>query len=106
MKIKIEVLGLPALSQALGKKEIELDIPGGSMTVQTVIHSLIQEFGPSAGKALYDPKGNLDSTIQIALNGEKFISPDRLDTPLEAGDTLTFMLLMAGGAEVRPSTPD
>jgi len=99
MRIKIEVVGLPALSQAVGKRETELDVPGREVTVRRVIDHLTQRFGPSAKKALYDQKGDLHPTIQIALNGKKFITRDRLDTSLNGGDTLTFMLLMAGGGD-------
>ncbi len=101
MKIKIEVLGLPALSRAIGKREIELDITGRPVTVQRVIDQMIQAFGSSAERVLHDDDGRLDATIQIALNGKEFITRDRLDTVLRAGDTLTFMLLMAGGAGLR-----
>jgi len=100
VKIKIEVLGLPALSEAIGKREIELDITGRPVTVQRVIDQMIQEFGSSAERVLRDDDGRLDPTMQIALNGKKFITRDGLDTVLRAGDTLTFMLLMAGGTGV------
>lgn len=99
MKVKIEILGLPALSQALGKREIELNVPGNTVTIRRVIDHIIQKFGPSAKKALFDHEGTLDSTIQIAVNGEKFITRDKLNTTVNAGDSLTFMLLMAGGAD-------
>ena len=98
MQIKIEVLGLPALSEAIGKRETELDLPGGIATVQHALDHLVQPFGPSLRKALYDQQGSLNPIIQIALNGKRFMSPDRLDTALREGDTLTFMLLMAGGS--------
>jgi len=98
MKIKIQVLGLPTLAQAVGKREIELDLPEGTPTVQGVLDHLIQQFGSSVREALYDRQGALNPIIQIALNGRKFVAPERLDTPLKGGDTLTFMLLMAGGA--------
>ena len=102
MKIKIEVVGLPALSQALGKRETEINVPDRRVTIRKVIDHLTQQFGPSAKKALYHPKGDLDFTIQIALNGKKFITRDKLDTSLKGGDTLTFMLLMAGGGDSGP----
>ncbi|MBW2057388.1 MAG: MoaD/ThiS family protein [Deltaproteobacteria bacterium] len=106
MRIRIEVLGLPELSAALAKGETILELPGTSATARDVLGRLIEKFGPPARKALYDQRGALNSLIQIALNGEKFISPNRLDTPLHEGDTLTFMLLMAGGEDVRSLIPD
>ena len=100
MKITIQVLGLPMLSEAIGKRETELDLPGQPVTVQRVLDHLVGQFGPSVRKALYDQKGVLNPIIQIALNGKTFIPSDRLGTSLKGGDTLTFMLLMAGGGEM------
>jgi molybdopterin converting factor small subunit len=98
MKITIEILGLPALSQALGQRKTKLDVSGRTVTVRDVLDRMVERFGSSIREALEDPMGSLNPIIQIALNGKKFVPPDRLDTPLEEGDTLTFMLLMAGGS--------
>jgi molybdopterin converting factor small subunit len=35
--------------------------------------------------------------IQIALNGKSFIPVDKHDTLLEDGDSIVFMILLAGG---------
>ena len=35
--------------------------------------------------------------IQIALNGKSFIPSDKHHTPLNEGDSLIFMMLLAGG---------
>jgi len=42
-----------------------------------------------------DENGNLDGTLQITLNGTTFIPADQHHTPLNEGDTVTFMLVMA-----------
>jgi hypothetical protein len=106
VRIHIEILGLPALSQAVGKREFHVDIPGETVTVRRVLDHLVGQFGASVRETLCDAKNSLNPMIQIALNGEKFISSDRLDTSsLDEDDTLTFMLLMAGGG-VKPSVPD
>jgi molybdopterin converting factor small subunit len=97
MKITIEIVGLPDLAQATGTKEILLDLPGVTVPVARVLDHLVEQSGPPARKALFDRDGVLHPIVQIALNDQSFISPDRLDTPLRDGDTLTFMLLMAGG---------
>ena len=47
--------------------------------------------------SFYDEKGNFDVIIQIALNEKTFIPADKPHTALSEGDTLTFMLLLAGG---------
>jgi molybdopterin converting factor small subunit len=98
MKITIQILGLPDLSQALGTRETEVDVPGRTVTVQHALDHLVQHFGPPVRKALYDRQESLNPMIQIALNGKTFIPSDSLDTSLREGDILIFMLLMAGGA--------
>jgi molybdopterin converting factor small subunit len=35
--------------------------------------------------------------IQIALNGKSLVPVDKHDTPVNEGDTVLFMLLLAGG---------
>lgn len=40
--------------------------------------------------------------IQTAVTGKSFIPLDKHSTPLNEGDNLTFMLLLAGGSILRP----
>ena len=95
MKVTVEFLGFPMVSDVIGKKKLELDIPG--RTVKDVIDELIGRYGKKVKEAFYDEKGNFDVTIQMTLNGRTFISADKPHTPLNEGDTLVFMLLLAGG---------
>jgi molybdopterin converting factor small subunit len=39
----------------------------------------------------------LDPVIQILLNGEKWVTHDRLDTRLQDGDEVMLALMLAGG---------
>ena len=95
MRIQAEFLGFPMVSDVIGKKKLELDIPGN--TVKNVIDELIRLYGKKVREAFYDEKGNFDVTVQMTLNGKTFIPADQHYTPLNEGDTLVFMLLLAGG---------
>ena len=95
MKVKIEIVGDPMLSDVIGKKKFELEVPG--KTVKDLIEELIGKYGGKVRNVLYGEKGTFDPMIQIALNGEKWIPADRHDTTLRDGDTLIFMILLAGG---------
>jgi len=95
MKIQVEFLGFPMVSDVIGKKKMELDIPGN--TVKDVIDELIRLYGRKVKEAFYDEKGRFDVTIQMTLNGKIFVSGNQLHTSLNEGDTLVFMLLLAGG---------
>jgi molybdopterin converting factor small subunit len=95
MKIQVEFLGFPMVSDVVGKKKLQLDIPGN--TVKDAMNELIRRYGKKVRDAFYDQEGNFDLMIQIALNGKSFIPADKHNTPLTEGDTLIFMLLLAGG---------
>ncbi len=95
MKVRIEIVGVPMLSDVIGMKKFELDVPG--KTVKDLLEELIRKYGVKVRKVLYDEKGAFDPMIQIAVNGEKWIPADRHDTTLNDGDTLIFMILLAGG---------
>jgi len=95
MKISVEFLGFPTVSDVVGKKNLELDISG--QTVKDVIDELINHYGRKVRDAFFDAQGNFDLMIQIVHNGKSFIPSDKHSTPLNEGDSLTFMLLLAGG---------
>lgn len=95
MKINVEFLGFPMVSDVVGKKKLELEFSGN--TVRNVIDELIRLYGKKVREAFHDAKGDFDVMIQVTLNGKTFIPADQHDTPLNEGDTLVFMLLLAGG---------
>jgi MoaD family protein len=95
MKVRIEIVGVPMLSDVIGMKKFELDVPG--KTVKDLLEELIRKYGVKVRKVLYSEKGAFDPMIQIAVNGEKWIPADQHDTTLNDGDTILFMILLAGG---------
>ena len=80
MKVKIEIVGVPMLSDVVGEKKFELNIRG--KTVKDLIEELIRKYGPKVRKVFYGERGTFDPMIQIALNGEKWIPADQHETPL------------------------
>ncbi len=94
MKIGLKIL-LPALPEAIGSKELEIDFAGE--TVNDLIEYLVAQYGRKAKQALFDERGQLDPVVQILLNGEEWVTHDRLDRPLQDGDHLFFMIMLAGG---------
>ena len=85
MKVKIEILGVPMLSDVIGKKKFELDVPG--KTVKDLLEELIRKYGTKVRKVLYGEKGTFDPMIPA----------DQHATTLNEGDTILFMILLAGG---------
>jgi molybdopterin converting factor small subunit len=95
MKIQVEFLGLPMVSDIIGTKKLVLDVSGEK--VKDVMDELIRRYGKKVRDTFYDTDGRFDPMIQIALNGKSFIDADRHDTVLNEGDNLVFILLLAGG---------
>lgn len=94
MKIGLKMY-LPVLPEAIGRKELELEFDG--QTVNDLIDHLVAEYGRKAKRALYDERGRLDPMVQILLNGEEWVTHDRLDRTLQDGDQVVLMLMLAGG---------
>ncbi|MFQ6104259.1 MAG: MoaD/ThiS family protein [Candidatus Glassbacteria bacterium] len=95
MTIRVEILGVPMLTEALGEKRLELDVRGSR--VGDLLDALIKRGGDPVKRALFAEDGTFDHSIQIAVNGEKFVSVDEEGLELRDGDTVTFMMLIGGG---------
>jgi len=95
MKVNLKLF-LPVLPEAIGRKELEVEFAGE--TVNDLIKHLVTRYGRKARQALYDKKGRLDPVVQVLLNGEEWITRDRLDTTvLRDGDEVMLMILVGGG---------
>ena len=94
MKVHLKFF-LPALPEAIGKNELEVEFSGA--TVSDLIEHLVERYGKKAKQALLDEKGKFDPLVQVLLNGEEWVTSEHLDRGLNEGDSLIFMLMMAGG---------
>ena len=94
MKIGLKII-LPVLPEAIGRKELEVEFDGE--TVSDLIDHLIAQYGRKAKQALFDERGQLDPMVQILLNGEEWVTHDRLDRTLQDGDHVVLMFMLAGG---------
>jgi molybdopterin converting factor small subunit len=84
------------ISDVLRTKKLQLDVGNG--TVKDILDELIRQYGKKVGDGFCDSEGNFDVSIQTVLNGNSFITVDQHSHPLiKEGDTVTFMLLLAGG---------
>lgn len=95
MRVKLQLL-VPALPEAIGRKELEIDFAG--KTIQDVLNHLAAWYGVKTQQALFISEGELDPVIQILLNGERWISHEELDAVLHEGDQVSFMAMIAGGS--------
>ena len=96
MKVKLQLMALPALARAMGGKKLEVDFPGEK--VADLIDYLVREHGRAAREALLDEEGEVDPIIQILVNEKEWVVHDELDVPLKEGDSVILMLLVVGGS--------
>ena len=95
MKIQIEFVGLPSLSDIIGKKR-EIELAG--RTISDLIMHLAQRYGQEVRRILLDPNGDLDLTIQVMVNDDGFVWRKSISRRmLKQGDRVTFLLFASGG---------
>ena len=95
MAITVEFLSLPNVVKMVGSKTIEMDYSG--QTVETLIRQVADKYGKNVARFLLDDTGRLDMTFKVMRNKEEWIHSDQMQRPLEDGDRLTIMMLVAGG---------
>ncbi len=94
MRVRLQLL-VPALPEALGRKELEVEFAGRS--VQDLLIHLVACYGDKTRQALFDANGELDSIIQVLVKGERWVSHEELDTALNENDQVSFMAMIGGG---------
>jgi sulfur carrier protein ThiS len=62
------------------------------------VDALIVRYGSAASHALLDKAGNLDHSIQVVINDRDYVKAQDFEKGLlKDGDSVTFMMLIAGG---------
>jgi molybdopterin converting factor small subunit len=95
LKIKVQPLGLPTLSELIGKKA-EFDLAGE--TIEDLVSVIVQKYGLRARQLLLNDEGEVDLIIQVIINDEGFLQRDDFaKRHLKDGDVIKFLLLAGGG---------
>ena len=95
MRVRVTFAGLNDLTRAIGAKEVNAEFEGG--TFGDLLGHLERAYGAPLRKEVLTPAGTVNETVQVIRNGAEWIGRDALDAPLQEGDGVTFLLMMAGG---------
>jgi molybdopterin converting factor small subunit len=95
MEVRVTFAGLNELARAVGQKEVSAQLSGD--TLGDLLRHLEQAYGAPLRKSLLTPAGTVHETVQVLRNGATWIARDDLQAPLKEGDSVTFLLMMAGG---------
>ncbi|MFH1434598.1 MAG: MoaD/ThiS family protein [Pseudomonadota bacterium] len=96
MKIRVDISMMPQVKAAVGKKTLEVDFEGRS--ISDLIGHIVERYGKKAAAAMFDEKGEVDPVIKVVLNGENFIVREQFAaTTLKNGDEVKIMAFFAGG---------
>ena len=86
MNLKVRFYGMPDVEKAVGGKEIDLQVEGG--TFGDLLDTLGRTYGESVRKA---------APQQVLHNAREWIRPDDLGASLRDGDLVSFLPMMGGG---------
>jgi molybdopterin converting factor small subunit len=95
MTINVDFVSLPNVVKMIGSKTISMDYSG--QTVQELVHQVADKYGKDVARFLLDENGQMDMTLKVVCNKEEWLEPDQMQRPLEDGDRVTIMMLVAGG---------
>ncbi|MFC1883817.1 hypothetical protein ACFL2O_03505 [Thermodesulfobacteriota bacterium] len=95
MSITVEFVSLPTVVKMVGAKTISMDYSG--QTVEELVHQVAEKYGKDVARFLLDESGRMDMTLKAVCNKEDWLKPDQMQRPLEDGDLVTLMMLVAGG---------
>jgi sulfur carrier protein ThiS len=83
------------LVELIGKENV-FECPKRS--IKDLVDTMIGRFGSAAAHGLLDKTGNLDHSIQVVINDRDYIKAQDFEKGLlKDGDSVTFMMLIAGG---------
>ena len=84
------------LARIMGCHSVEIAV-GPDATVRTVLEALIAAYDGLQGR-LFDGTGGLLSYLFVELNGRDIRALQGLETSIQAGDALSVLIPVAGGA--------
>ncbi len=95
MRVNVEFLSLQLITQALGKKKLDVDFTGDTFSeLLAYLSGRVKKFK----EMVLEKDGKVAHDIQVYINGEAARERDVLDCRIMSdGDNVTFMLLLAGG---------
>jgi molybdopterin synthase sulfur carrier subunit len=94
-KQMIRVRIFATLRQLVGQSEVEVPLQSGA-TVREVLAQLAEQH-PALGERLFDGEGNLQSSINLLINGRNISFLDGLDTTVHESDRLALFPAVGGG---------
>ncbi len=95
MRVKLRILGIPRLSQIVGKGDCIFEFEG--QTVGNLVEALIDLYGEKVKTELLDSEGKLSRKIKVSINRQAFLASYPDDVIINHGDEVTLMILLAGG---------
>ena len=91
--MRVRIFG--ALRQLVGPKEVEVEVEAGD-TVRDVLRALMAQY-PALSSRVLDDDGNLQSSINILVNGRSIRFLEGVNTSLDEDDVLAIFPPVAGG---------
>ena len=92
--MKLKVKFLKPYSDAVGERELEVDIP--SSTLEDLLKLLVDRY-PTLEKEFYTTTGELTDYMCVFVNDKPIHTLNGINTDLKNGDELLFFVPISGG---------
>jgi len=96
--MELQVKLFPPLNNTAGRSRVGVSLEGEG-TIQAVIDELVERYGSSFRRHLYDDQDRIVPAWSVFVNEQpvQLNRRENLATPVADGDELTFILNIAGG---------
>lgn len=93
---KVKVQSFAEIKDALGKDEIEVEVPDGS-SIRDLFDRLAEIYGSPFEKQIWNTLTGEMEPFLVMLNGKTYSSLHEFDTKVKDGDEIAILLPVIGG---------
>ncbi len=97
LDIQVTIRLFTTLRELAGKREETLDVKDQSATVKVALEKLIERYGREFREYLYGEGDEIQSYLQLLVNGKSINLMEQMDTLLKEGDQLAIIPPVGGG---------
>lgn len=94
--IEITIKSFSALKKIIGTGSLELLVPEQS-TVSDVVNILVKKYGQGLSAYFFDNGGKIEKYLMFFINGKPIYRLNKLETVLNAGDSLAIVEPLGDG---------